>query len=83
MKARIDNAIERMFVKEPALFAAICTHRIVENDKIRCPVRTGRGAIEYNPDFVREMTDTALMEALKTEAIRILLKHPYERRPDG
>lgn len=83
MKARIDKAIERMFVKEPALFAAICTHRIVENDRIRCPVRTGRGAIEYNPDFVREMTDAALVEALKTEAIRILLKHPYERRPDG
>lgn len=83
MKDRIDKTIERMFVKEPALFAAICTHRIVENGRIRCPVRTGRGVIEYNPGFVREMTDAALEEALKTEAVRILLKHPYERRPDG
>lgn len=48
-----------------------------------CPIRSGCGRVEYNPDFVREMSDTALEEALKTEAIRILLKHPYERRPDG
>lgn len=48
-----------------------------------CPIRSSCGRVEYNPDFVREMSDTALEEALKTEAIRILLKHPYERRPDG
>ena len=29
------------------------------------------------------MSDDALEEALRTEVIRIMLKHPYERRPDG
>ncbi|MBP5558869.1 MAG: hypothetical protein J6X71_03795 [Bacteroidales bacterium] len=83
MRARFDRIIERWFVSEPALFVVICSHEIVPNDSIRCPVRSGCGRVEYNPDFVREMSDAALEEALKTEAIRILLKHPYERRPDG
>jgi len=83
MRARFDRIIERWFVSEPALFVVICSHEIVPNDMIKCPVRSGCGRVEYNPDFVREMSDTALEEALKTEAIRILLKHPYERRPDG
>lgn len=48
-----------------------------------CPVRTGRKRVEYNSSIVNEMSDKALEEALKTEAIRILLKHPYERKPDG
>ena len=83
MQSRINKIIERFFVQEPALFTVLCSHEIVENDKIRCPVRSGCGRIEYNPAFVKEMSDAALEEAIKTEAVRILLKHPYERRPDG
>lgn len=83
MRARFDKIIERWFVSEPALFVVICSHEIVANDKMKCPIRSGCGRVEYNPAFVREMSDNALEEALKTEAIRILLKHPYERRPDG
>ena len=83
MKERFEKIIERWFVQEPALFVVLCSHELVPNDKIKCPVRSGCGRVEYNPDFVREMSDLALEEALKTEAIRILLKHPYERRPDG
>lgn len=83
MTGRIEKIIERWFIREPALFAVVCSHEIVANDVMRCPVRSGCGRIEYNPDFLKEMSDTALEEALKTEAIRILLKHPYERKPDG
>jgi predicted metal-dependent peptidase len=39
--------------------------------------------VEYNPAFVDEMSDQALDQALRTEAIRILLKHPYQRKPDA
>ena len=83
MKARFEKIIERWFVQEPALFVVLCSHELVPNNKIKCPIRSGCGRVEYNPDFVLEMSDMALEEALKTEAIRILLKHPYERRPDG
>lgn len=48
-----------------------------------CPVRCGRRRIEYNPDFLDQMTDRGLEEALRTEVVRILLKHPYERKPEG
>lgn len=83
MNARFEKIIERWFVQEPALFVVLCSHELVPNSKIKCPLRSGCGRVEYNPDYVREMSDRALEEALKTEAVRILLKHPYERRPDG
>ena len=83
MKERFEKIIERWFVQEPALFVVLCSHELAPNDRIKCAVRSGCGRVEYNPGFVQEMSDQALEEALKTEAIRILLKHPYERRPDG
>ena len=83
MDERISRILELWYVGgETAIFQVLCSHEMVENPKMSCPVRCGRGRIEYNPDFIREMSDDALGEALKTEAIRILLKHPYERRPD-
>ena len=83
MKDRITSIIERWFIQEPALFQVLCSHELAENALMPCPVRSGKRRIEYNPDFLREMTDRGLEEALRTEAVRILLKHPYERRPDG
>ena len=82
IKERITRILEHWFICEPALFAVLCSHETVPNGQMSCPVRTGKKKIEYNPSFVDEMTDKALEEALGTEAIRILLKHPYERRPD-
>lgn len=83
MKDRITHILERWFISEPALFQVLCTHELAENRQMACPVRCGRHKVEYNPDFLQEMTDAGLDEALRTEAIRILLKHPYERKPDG
>lgn len=83
MEDRIKEIIQRWFVQEPAMFQIICTHALVENRAMKCPVRSGKGRLEYNPDFLAQMSDPGLDEALRTEACRILLKHPYERRPDG
>lgn len=82
LKARITKILENWFLQEPALFQVLCTHELVENSSISCPVRCGRRRVEYNPEILSEMTDGGLDEALRTEAVRILLKHPYERRPD-
>jgi len=65
------------------MFQVLCTHELVENRGMQCPVRSGKRRVEYNPDYLSEMTDQGLDEALRTEACRILLKHPYERRPEG
>ena len=82
MDERISRILEIWYLDEPALFQVLCSHEVAKNTKMECPVRCGRRRVEYNPDYIREMSDAALSEALKTEAIRILLKHPYERRPD-
>lgn len=82
LKERIMNIIERWFIQEPALFQVICSHEIVENYSIACPIRSGKRRLEYNPDIVSLMDDEALNQMLKAEAIRIILKHPYERKPD-
>ena len=73
MRDRITTILEHWFLQEPALFQILCTHELVPNERMACPIRSGRRRIEYNPDFLREMTDEGLEEALRTEAIRILL----------
>ncbi len=83
MRARITTIIQHWFIQEPALFQVVCTHDLEVNTHMACPIRSGRRRIEYNPDYLAEMTDEGLEEALRTEAVRILLKHPYERKPDG
>lgn len=79
----VNRIIEKWFLNEPALFAVTCTHSIVENRHIACPVRSGQGRIEYNPDFLSPLEEGTVEELLRNEAVRILLKHPYSRRPDG
>lgn len=82
MQDRITRILERWFIQEPALFGVACSHELVPAEHIACAVRCGRGKIEYNPSMVAEMCDEELEEALRSEAVRILLKHPYERKPD-
>ncbi|MCQ2147218.1 MAG: VWA-like domain-containing protein [Bacteroidales bacterium] len=82
IEKRITTILEHWFIQEPALFQVLCSHQMVENPNIECPVRCGRRKVEYNPFILENMTDQALDEAFRTEAVRILLKHPYERKPD-
>ena len=83
MRERIAHILERWFISEPALFQVLCAHSIEENTSMPCAVRSGARKVEYNPLFLKEMGDLALDQALRTEAIRILLKHPYQRKPDA
>ena len=83
MRARINHILEQWALVEPALFRVMCLHVLVENGSMPCALRTGRRTLEYNPAFIREMSDQALDQALRVEAVRILLRHPYQRRPDG
>ena len=78
MQERYSKIMEDWFLMEPALFQVLCTHELSINAMMECPMRSGRKRLEYNPDLVNEMSDTALEEAMRAEAVRILLKHPYE-----
>lgn len=71
------------FLMEPALFKVLCSHLVVANTDMRCPMRSGNKRIEYNPMLCKDVSDDALRELFKTECIRILLKHPYTRQPDS
>ena len=83
MQERYSHILEQWFIMEPPLFQVLCIHELVPNTQMKCPLRSGRNKLEYNPEIVVEMSDEALEEALRAEAVRLLLKHPYERRPDG
>ena len=80
---RISEITQRWFLSEEALFSVFCTHRMAENSGMKCHIRVGKGIIEVNPELCDDITDKELEERLCVEVIRILLKHPYERQPEG
>lgn len=83
MTRRIEKILERWFILEPPLFQVLCLHELTPNDAMECPLRSGKRRLEYNPSILGKMSDAALEETVKLEAVRLLLKHPYERFPDG
>ena len=83
MLERISKITERWFLSDEALFSVFCTHRVAENSGMECHIRVGKGVIEVNPILCEGISDNELEERLRVEVIRILLKHPYDRQPDG
>ena len=73
-----EDITQRWFITEPALFAVYCTHHLEQNTRMKCPIRTGHGVIEYNPELI-PASAAAREEYLRSEVTRILLKHPYAR----
>lgn len=73
-------ATEGWFITEPLLFGAFLTHRLVARPAV-ATLRVGEGRVEYAPDFIQALPDRMLEELLRLEALRIVLKHPYARRP--
>lgn len=82
-RERIQKEIERWFLLEPLFFSVYCTHQLTINANMKCPLRTGRGRIEYNPEQINTLNERKLSNMLSVEMIRILLGHPYSRRPMG
>ena len=83
MDERIQKISERWFLVEPALFSIYCTHQLAPNPLMDCPIRCGQGMVEYNPNIMQSFNDAELEEALRSEMIRLFLKHPYERQPEN
>lgn len=77
--SRIGGIAQKWFLSEPLLFAIWMTHHVTPNSQIDT-IRTGRGRIEFNEQFLASVDDKTLQEIMKFEALRITLKHPYERR---
>lgn len=82
-KIRIWEITESWLFSEPLLYDIFSTHKLAVNRTMGCTLRTGQGRIEFNPKFCKQHDDSDFQELLKIEVMRILLKHPYTRRPDG
>lgn len=82
-RERIQQEIEQWFLTEPVFFNVYCSHRLVMNANMLCPLRSGKGRIEYNPAIIEAMPDSMLHTLMRVEIIRILLQHPYARQPIG
>ena len=82
-RERIQKEIEQWFLTEPVFFTVYCSHSLVMNANMQCPLRSGKGRIEYNPAIIETMTESRRRALLRGEIIRILLQHPYARQPMG
>lgn len=83
MEEILKKIAEHWFLIEPAYFALYCLQQFEANDKMQCALRCGKGKIEYNPEWLKRKSTQEVETLLKIEMIRIFLKHPYERQPEG
>lgn len=74
---------ENWFLQEPAFFALLCQQQLEENVRMECAVRCGQGRVEYNPLVLRHKNYAEVEQLMRIEMIRLFLKHPYEREPEG
>ena len=81
MKPVFQKISDNWFLSEPLMFSVLCKHNLVENNKMAVRFRSGKMRIEYNSDRISKCSIDEIEEYLKIEIIRILLKHPYQRKP--
>ena len=81
IEEKIHKIAEDWFLMEPALFVIWCTHKLVKNEKLAVPMRSGRQMIEFNPAMMKDWNESEIAERLRFEVLRILLGHPYMRQP--
>lgn len=79
----IKKISEQWFLREPAFFALYCLQRLEANEKMKCAIRVGQGRLEYNPALLEGKTLHEIEQLMRIELIRLFLKHPYERQPEG
>src|SRR5574344_1636090 len=83
LESRIKAIKERWFLTEPAFFGVICLNTIEIREDIKVPICCGRGHIYVSSEAFDDKGDKYLEQAVKVEALRVLLRHPYQRQlPD-
>lgn len=78
----IDKIINRWFITEPIFFMTQCMFRLTPNDSItKFAVDTEH--LYVNMNYAETLTPEKFEEHLKAEYLRILLRHPFNRRTDN
>lgn len=80
---RLEKIKKNWFFSEPLLFSVACTHIFVPNDNMNVIFRTGQKRIEYSSSLCENLSDEAIEDFLRIEMMRILLAHPYSRKPEN
>lgn len=78
---KISDIVSQWFYTDSLNFAVCSLHSIVPNPAITVPFRSGKKRIEFSPELVEKFSDTELSFYLNLEITRILLGHPYQRKP--
>lgn len=71
------------FFKNPLYFKILCLFEIKESKQNFCAIRCGKQIIEYNPDILETMTVAEIRNLLIAELNRIILRHPYRKKPNS
>ena len=80
LSERIQRLHERWFIREPLMLMVLSSHKLSPDSGIQT-IRSGKGRIEYNENYLNALDDDKLERAFKAEVIRILLRHPYRYPP--
>ncbi|MBR5716069.1 MAG: hypothetical protein IKX59_05735 [Bacteroidales bacterium] len=83
MEEVFKKIAEQWFLREPAYFALYCILQLEVNDKMNCALRCGQGKLQYNPTMLVRRPTAEVELLMRIEMIRLFLKHPYERQPEG
>ncbi len=79
--ANLEKIRSQWFYTEPLLFSAACTHNFMENNSLSVPLRSGCMRIEFSSELCNGFNQKELEDLLKIEIFRILMQHPYKRKP--
>ncbi len=77
----IKNIYKEWFYSNPLLFAILSSHNLVENSSLNLPFRVGQKRIEYSKKVLDGLSKEKIELYLKIEIYRIILQHPYKRKP--
>ncbi len=81
LEKKLKAIVTDWFYSQPLLFSIASTHSLVANPLMNSPMRSGQRRIEYSPELLKNASQPQLSAYLTFELYRILLQHPYSRRP--
>lgn len=81
LEKKLKAIVTDWFYNQPLLFSIASTHSLIANPLMNSPMRSGQGRIEYSPSLLKNASLSQLSAYFTFEVYRILLLHPYSRKP--
>ena len=81
VEKKLKKIIQNWFFSKPLFFTIASWHSLVENSELAVPLRCGKKRIEFSQLLLQNVEIEILEHYLELEIYRILLGHPYARKP--